>query len=109
MKKNFLATFIVIAAFVGGYSINSIAASHSSPEYKIAVVDIHQIVSNSSEIKALKLDQEKQMQNMQSTINKAREEISKEKDPKKIAQIEEKYRNEINSQKLALDESYNKN
>ncbi len=108
MKKNFLATFIVIAAFIGGYSINSIAASHSSPEYKIAVVDIHQIVSNSSEIKALKLDQEKQMQNMQSTINKARAEISKEKDPKKIAQIEEKYRNEINSQKLALDESYNK-
>lgn len=108
MKKNFLATFIVIAAFIGGYSINSIAASHTPSEYKIAVVDIHQIVSNSSEIKALKLDQEKQMQNMQSTINKARAEISKEKDPQKIAQIEEKYRNEINSQKLALDESYNK-
>lgn len=107
MKKKILATFIVIGAFVGGYSINSIAVSNTAPEYKIAVVDIQQIVSNSSEIKALKLDQEKQMQNMQSIVNKAREEISKEKDPNKISQLEEKYRNEINKQKLALDESYN--
>ena len=44
---------------------------------------------------------------MQAKIDKAREEISKEKDPAKIAQLEEKYRNEINQQKLALDTSYN--
>ena len=56
----------------------------------------------------MKTEQEKQIQNMQSTINKARVEISKEKDPAKIAVLEEKYRNEINNQKLALDESYNK-
>lgn len=55
----------------------------------------------------MKAEQEKQMQNMQSTIDKARTEISKEQDPVKIAQLEEKYRNEINNQKLALDTSYN--
>ncbi len=108
MKKKILATFIIIGAFVGGYSINSIAVSNTAPEYKIAVVDIATIIKNSKEINALKLEQEKQMQNMQSTINKAREEISKEKDPTKIAQLEEKYRNQINKEKLALDESYNK-
>ena len=59
------------------------------------------------EINALKLEQEKQMQNMQATIDKAKAEISKEQDPAKIAQLEEKYRNEINKQKLALDTSYN--
>ncbi len=107
MKKKILATFIVIGAFVCGYSINSIAVSNTTPEYKIAVVDIQQIVANSKEITALKLDQQKQMQNMQSTIDKAKAEISKEKDPAKIAQLEDKYRNEINKQKLALDESYN--
>ena len=47
------------------------------------------------------------MQNMQATIDKAKAEISKEQDPVKIAQLEEKYRNEINKQKLALDTSYN--
>jgi len=44
----------------------------------------------------------------QATIDKARSEISKEKDPKKIANLEEKYRNEINNQKIAMDTEYNK-
>ena len=44
---------------------------------------------------------------MQATIEKARAEIAKEKDPAKVSALEEKYRNEINRQKLALDTSYN--
>lgn len=107
MKKKIFGVLVVITAFVAGYSINNIAVSGTNPEYKVAIVDIQKIVSNSSEIKALKTDQEKQVQAMQETIDKARAEISKEKDPAKIAQLEEKYRNEINQQKLALDTSYN--
>ena len=107
MKNKILATLIVISAFIAGYSINSIAISNTTPEYKIAVVDIATILKNSKEINALKLEQEKQMQNMQATIDKAKAEISKEQDPAKIAQLEEKYRNEFNKQKLALDTSYN--
>ncbi len=108
MKKKLLATVLVIGAFAAGYSINNIAVSHATPDYKVAIVDIRRVVANSNEIKALKIEQEKEIQNMQLTINKAREAISKEKDPAKIAALEEKYRNEINNQKLALDESYNK-
>lgn len=107
MKKKIFGALIVITAFVAGYSINNIAVSGTNPDYKVAIVDIQKIVSNSSEIKALKTDQEKQVQAMQATIDKARAEISKEKDPAKIAQLEERYRNEINQQKLALDTSYN--
>lgn len=107
MKKKILASVLVIGAFAAGYSINNIAVSHTNPDYRVAIVDIQRVVANSNEIKTLKLEQEKQVQNMQTTINKAREEISKEKDPVKIAALEEKYRNEINNQKLALDESYN--
>lgn len=107
MKKKIFGVLVVITAFAAGYSINNIAVSGTNPDYKVAIVDIHKIVSNSSEIKALKTDQEKQVQAMQATIDKARAEISKEKDPAKIAQLEEKYRNEINQQKLALDTSYN--
>ncbi len=108
MKNKILLTGLVIAAFVTGYSINNIAISHANPNYRVAIVDIQRVVANSNEIKALKIDQEKQIQNMQTTINRAREEISKEKDPAKVSALEEKYRNEINNQKLALDESYNK-
>ena len=107
MKKKVLATVLIIGAFAAGYSINNIAVSRTTPDYRVAIVDIQRVVANSNEIKTLKLEQEKQVQNMQTTINKAREEISKEKDPVKIAALEEKYRNDINNQKLALDESYN--
>ena len=107
MKKKIFAVLVVIGAVAAGYSINSIAVSKSTPDYRVAIVDIQKIVANSSEIKALKIDQEKQIQNMQSTIEKARVEIAKEKDTAKVSALEEKYRNEINRQKLALDTSYN--
>ena len=45
---------------------------------------------------------------MQTTIEKARTEISKETDSAKIAQLQEKYRTQINQQKIALDTDYNK-
>ena len=107
MKKKIIIGALIITAFAGGYSINNIAISKSSPEYRVAVIDIQKIVAGSSEISALKAKQEKQIQNMKNTINKAREEIAKEKDSAKIAQLEEKYRKEISQAKLALDESYN--
>ena len=108
MKKKILVSTLIIGAFIAGYSINNIAVSNTNSNYRVAIVDIQRVVANSNEIKNLKIEQEKQIQKMQSTINKAREEISKEQDPQKISALEEKYRNEINSQKLALDESYNK-
>lgn len=61
MKKKILATLVVIGAFVAGYSINSIAVSNTNPEFRVAVVDIQKIVASSSEIRALKLDQDKQV------------------------------------------------
>lgn len=108
MRKKIIIGAIVVGAFVGGYSINSIAISNTNPDYKVAVVDIAEVISNSSEIKAIKAEQEKQILAMQSTIDKARQDITKEKDPVKIAQLEEKYRKQINEQKLALDTEYNK-
>lgn len=107
MRKKFLGTLVIVTVFALGYSINNIAISNTNSEYRVAVVDIQRIVSNSSEITTLKAEQEKQLQNLENTINKAKEEISKEKNPDKIAQLEEKYRSEINKQKLAIDTSYN--
>ena len=79
-----------------GYSINNIAISKAQPEYKIATVDIQKIVANSTEIKSLKAEQEKQMQNMQSTIDKARTEISKEQDPNtKVKAIDSKIKTAV--------------
>lgn len=92
-------------AFVAGYSINSKAISDTG--YRVAVVDVQSLISKSSEVNALKTDQQKKLDAMKTTVDKAREEISKETDPVKIAALEEKYRNEINNQKNALDAEYN--
>ena len=50
---------------------------------------------------------DKKLEEMKATVDKARQDITKETDPNKIAQLEEKYRNDINNQKLALDNEYN--
>ena len=107
MKKQILGILIAIFAFIAGFSINNIAMSVTQPEYKIAIIDIAQLLADSKEAKELKLQQEQKMKNIESTIQKAKIEISKETNPQKIATLEEKYRNEINKQKIAMDTEYN--
>ena len=106
MYKKFHIAVIVVLAFGLGYSVNNIAISDTTP--KVAVVDATKIVANSSAVKNLRAEQEKKMKEMQTTIEKARTEISKETDSAKIAQLQEKYRTQINQQKIALDTDYNK-
>lgn len=105
MTKKISFLFICLMAFALGYSINNLAISDTAP--KIAVVDVQRLIQNSSQVKQLKADQEKKITEMQNTIQKAQTEISKETDPNKVAALEEKYRNQINDQKNALDKEYN--
>ncbi len=106
MKKNIYIAVFVASAFVLGYSVNNIAVSDGTAP-KVAVIDATKIVANSSAVKALKAEQETKVKDIQATLNKAKTEISKETDPAKIAAIEEKYRNQINDKKIALDTEYN--
>lgn len=105
MTKKISFLFICLMAFALGYSINNLAISDTAP--KIAVVDVQRLIQNSSQVKQLKADQEKKINEMQNTIQKAQTEISKETDPAKVSALEEKYRNQINDQKNALDKEYN--
>ncbi|MCI1274085.1 MAG: OmpH family outer membrane protein [Clostridiaceae bacterium] len=105
MKKGLLITAGVIVAFSIGYFIN--CPAHSDGGCKIAVVDINELAKNSTQVQQLKKDQDLKLKDMQSTINKAQLEISKEKDKAKVEAISEKYRQEINDKKVAMDEEYN--
>lgn len=106
MKKHILTLIIIAMTFAGGYSMNNRAMSGDT-DYKIAVVDVQQLVSNSNEVKKLKAEQEKKMQEMQATLDKARADMAKETDSEKLKALEEKYRNDINKQKLAMEQEYN--
>lgn len=106
MYKKAGITLAIISAMVIGFSLNNIAISDTT-DFRVAVVDIKELVSKSQEIKKLKTDQENKINQMQQTVEKARTEIAKETDPAKIAALEEKYRKEVNAQKLTLDSEYN--
>lgn len=108
MKQKFIGLAIILGTFTLGYCANIAASKSENQSCKIATVDIQKIAINSKELYELKLSQEKQLQEIQSTINKAQSEISLEKDPAQIAKLEEKYRNEINEKKLNMDANYNK-
>ena len=73
----------------------------------IAVVDLQQLVSNSAQVKQLKQEHSKKMRELDKIIVNARGEISNEKDPAKILLLEDKYMNEFNNKKDALENEYN--
>ncbi len=76
-------------------------------EDKIAVVDLQQIVSNSSQVKQLKQEHSRKIADLDKIIINARGEISNEKDPAKVLLLEDKYMKEFNTKKEALERDYN--
>ena len=73
----------------------------------IAVVDLQKIVINSAQVKQLKQEHAKKMDELNKIIVNARGEISNETDSAKILQLEEKYTKEFNTKKSALEKDYN--
>ena len=106
MKNNIWFILACVLVFFVGYNINDVAISF--PRYKVAVVDVSTLLSNSSELKALKASQDKQMDELNNLISKAQNEIINEKDKNKILEMEASYRKQIEEKKLAMDEDYNK-
>ena len=95
MKKNFLILTLLATTC-------SVFAND-----KIAVVDLQQLVSNSSQVKQLKQEHNKKINELDKIIVNARGEISNEKDPAKILLIEDRYMKEFNTKKEALEKDYN--
>ena len=73
---------------------------------KIAVVDLQQLVDNSSQVKQLKQEHSKKISELDKIIVNARGEISNEKDPAKVLLIEDRYMKEFNTKKEALERDY---
>lgn len=97
MKRSFL---VLLFSFFLTY--NYVQAADS-----FAVVDLQKLVSNSSQVKQLKQEHAKKMDELNKIVINARGEISNETDSAKILQLEEKYTNEFNTKKQALEREYN--
>ena len=72
-------------------------------ETRVAVVDLQQLVSSSTQVKQLKEDHSKKIKELEKIIINARGEISNENEPSKILLLEEKYTKEFNTKKEAID------
>lgn len=95
MKKTLLLSLAVL------FSITMVKA-----EGNIAVVDLQKIVSNSSQVKQLKQEHAKKIEELDKIIVNARGEISNEKDPAKVLLLEDKYMKEFNTKREALERDY---
>ena len=98
MKKQVLFLMVVMFAIQ-----NYILAAENS----VAVVDLQKLVSNSSQVKQLKQEHSKKMDELNKIIVNARGAIANETDSAKILQLEEKYTKEFNAKKQALEKDYN--
>ena len=105
MKNNMWFILACVLVFFVGYNINDVAVSF--PRYKVAVVDVPTILSNSSEIQLLKVSQNKKMEELNTLISKAQNEIVNEPDRNKAVQMEAVYRKQIENKKNSMDEEYN--
>ena len=96
--KKYLSLILVSMIMSGGFVM---------AEDSIAVVDLQKVVSNSSQVKQLKAEHKKKIEELDRILVNARGEIANETDEKKISQIEEKYTKEFNTKRNALESEYN--
>lgn len=101
-KFRFLA--VVVAAFIVGFSVNNFAMSDVPS--KIAVVDVGQVVASSSQVQALRKEQQAKAKELVAFVEKARKEVAATTDVKKKQALEDKYNKELNSKKAAMDKNY---
>lgn len=108
MNKKVLAFFALFLAIITGVSVNNIAFSSSNAgTIKLGTVDLSQLITNSQSVKTLKSTHEKQLAEIEKTLEQARIEIANETNPDKIAQLEEKYRKDVSDKKFQMDKNYN--
>ena len=96
-----------LAAFVMGMSVNNFAMSDVPPSYKVAVVDISQVVAASGQVKALKADQEKKASEIRKYVEKARNDVASVTDEKKKKALETKYTKELKTKSDTYGKEYN--
>ena len=103
MKNNMWFFIACVLVFFVGYNMNDVAVSF--PRYNVAVIDVPEVLSKSSEIQAL--SQNKEMEELNTLISKAQNELLNEHDRTKLIQKESVYRQQIEAKKQTMDKEYN--
>ncbi len=106
MNKNVKILTVGLAAFVIGFTVNNFAMSDEPANYKVAVVDIAQVVANSTQVKNLKKEQQAKADELVKFVDKARKDVAAVTDEKKKKELEEKYSKELIAKKDKMEKEY---
>lgn len=106
MNKNVKILTVGLAAFVIGLSVNNYAMSDVPANYKVAIVDVQQVVANSAQVKNLKKEQQAKTDELVKFVEKARKDVAAVSDEKKKKALEDKYTKELNTRKEKLEKDY---
>lgn len=98
--KQILRKYIFVAAVIAGLTINSAFASN------IAYVDVQKVVSSSSQVQALKKEQQTKVKEFMKSLEKARKEVAAVSDLKKKQALEDKYNKEFVNKKDKMESDY---
>lgn len=104
MKINIWFVIACVLVFCVGYNMNDVAVSF--PKYKVAVIDVAQVLENSNEIQELKRAQDKDMEELNTLISKAQNDLLNEHNKSKLIQKESNYRQQIETKKKNIDKEY---
>lgn len=105
MNKKILT--IGATAFILGMTANY-ALSAVPASFNIAVVDVQNVVSESSQVKSLKEEQQVKNQELITFVENARKEVAKETDKTKQKALENKYNAQLNDMKKSMESTYKK-
>ena len=106
MKNNMKMLTVALIAFGIGLTAGNYAVSDVPSNFKVAVVDVQQVVASSPQVKALKDEQKRKGQELTKFIETAKTAIDKEKDAAKKKALEQKYNKEFNAKRDAIANSY---
>ena len=104
MKNQIKLFAVVAAAFVVGFGVNNFATGDVPS--RIAVVDVNTVVAKSSEVKALKKEQEAKMQELQKWLETVRADVAKQQTQEGKEKLVKKYDAEFAKKQEAIKSNY---
>lgn len=107
MNNNLKFAAVAIAAFAIGMGINNRAMSEYPSVSRIAVVDVQQVVTASTEVNELRKENQAKTSELVSYIEKARKDVASTTDTDKKKALEEKYTKELNTKRELFGQEYN--
>lgn len=114
MKKQILTLAIAAFAFVSGMGLNSAAISKEAAEttaaipagYKVAIVDVAQVVAASKEVQALRKEQEAKMLELQKWLETVRADVQKQSTEENKQKLIKKYDEQFAKKQEAIKKNY---